>query len=98
MTLEDLKTRTYEIDDACRLANSELTEAKARQERMRTVEADAEAVVSLYSSMVPQSLEGMTPEERHRLYRLLHLSVRVNPDGRMDVAGDLTLCNTANIP
>ena len=98
MTLEDLKTRTYEIDDACRLANSELTEAKARQERMRTVEADAEAVVSLYSSIVPQSLEGMTPEERHRLYRLLHLSVRVNPDGRMDVTGGLTLCNTANIP
>ena len=98
VSLEDLKIRTSEVDDACRLARAELTEAKTRQERLRAVEADAEAVVSLYSAIVPQSLEDMAPEERHRLYRLLHLEVRVNPDGRMDVEGGLTLCNTANIP
>jgi hypothetical protein len=97
-TLEDLKTRTSEVDDACRLARAELTEAKTRQERLRALEADADAVVSQYSAMVPQSLEDMAPEERHRLYPLLHLEVRVNPDGRMDVEGGLTLCNTANIP
>ena len=56
MTLEDLKTRTSEVDDVCRLANSELTEAKTRQERLRALEADADAVVSQYSAMVPQSL------------------------------------------
>jgi phage host-nuclease inhibitor protein Gam len=68
MPLEDLKTRTSEVDDACRLARAELTQAKTRQERLRALEADADAVVSLYSAMVPQSLEAMTPEERHRLY------------------------------
>jgi len=61
---------------------------KARRKRLCTVKADAEAVVSLYSATVPQRLEAMTTEERHRFYRMLHLSVRVNTDGKMDVRGD----------
>jgi hypothetical protein len=65
---------------------------------LRAVEADAEAVVSRYSAMVSQSLEDMAPEDRHRLYRMLYLSVRVNPDGRMDVEGTLNVCNRDNMP
>ena len=56
------------------------------------------AVVSLYSSMVPQFLEAMSPEEHNRLYRMLHLSVKVNPDGRMDIGGTLTFYNSDNMP
>ncbi len=72
---------------------------KARRKRLCAVKADAEAVVSLYSATVPQRLEAMTTEERrHRLYRMLHLSVRVNPDGKMDVRGTLKVCNRDNMP
>jgi hypothetical protein len=71
---------------------------KARRKRLCAVKADAEAVVSPYSVTVPQPLEAMTTEERHRLYRMLHLSVRVNPDGKMDVRGTLKVCNKNNIP
>ena len=56
---------------------------KARRKRLCAVKADAEA---------------MTTEERHRLYRMLHLSVRVNPEGKMDMRGTLKVCNRNNIP
>lgn len=61
MTLEDLKARTAEIVDACRLARDELANARARSERLRALASDAEALVSLYSEMVPESLETIPP-------------------------------------
>ncbi len=61
---------------------------KVRRKRLCAVKADAEAVVSLYSATVPQRLEARTTEGRHRFHRMLHLSVRVNTDGKMDVRGD----------
>jgi site-specific DNA recombinase len=98
MTLEDLKTRTSEVDNACSLARSELTAAKARRERVRALEEDAEAVVSLYSGLVPESLEAMTSEERNQLYRMLRIDVRVHVDGTMDIGGALSVCNSDSIP
>ena len=93
INLEDLKTRTAELEAACRLARTELADAKARTERLRALETDAEAVVALYSKMVPESLDTITPEERNRLYRMLRLGVEVHPDGRLDVGGGIRVCN-----
>jgi hypothetical protein len=84
---EDLKTRTAEVEAACQAARTELADAKARSERLRALETDAEAVVALYSKMVPQSLDTITPEERNRLYRMLHVGVEVHPDGTLEVGG-----------
>ena len=68
INLEDLKTPTAEVEAACRLARTELADAEARSERLRALETDAEAVVALYSKMVPESLDTITLEERNLLY------------------------------
>jgi hypothetical protein len=34
-------------------------------------------------------LDGLTGEERHRVYRMLRLQVYVSPDGDLDVRGVL---------
>jgi hypothetical protein len=87
-----------EVEAACRLARTELADAKARSERLRVLETDAEAVVALYSKMVPESLDTITPEERHRLYRILRLGVEVNLDGSLKVRGGIRVCNEGVIP
>jgi len=93
INLEDLKTRKAEVEAACRLARTELADAKARSERLRALETDVEAVVTLYSKMVPQSLDTITPEERNRLYRMLGVGVEVHPDGTLEVGGGIRVCN-----
>ena len=98
INLEDLKTRMGEVEAACRLARTELADAKARSERLRTLETDAEAVVALYSKMVPQSLDTISPEERNQLYRMLRLGVDVHPDGSLEVGWGIRVCNEGVIP
>ena len=87
INLEDLKPRTPEVEAACRVARTELADAEARSERLRALATDAEAVVALYSRIVPESLDTMTPEERNRLYRMLRLGVEVHPDGTLEGRG-----------
>ena len=93
INLEDLKTRTAEVEAACPLARTELADAEARSERLRALATDAEAVVALYSRIVPESLDTITPEERNRLYRMLRLGVEVHPDGTLEVGEGIRVCN-----
>ena len=39
--------------------------------------------------MVPEALDGLTPEERHRVYKMLRLSVLACSDRSLEVSGVL---------
>jgi hypothetical protein len=37
--------------------------------------------------MVPEGLDALSPEERHRVYKMLGLKVSVHPSGILEVSG-----------
>jgi hypothetical protein len=37
--------------------------------------------------MVPEGLDALSPEERHRVYQMLGLKVSVQPSGVLEVSG-----------
>ncbi len=40
-----------------------------------------------YAGMVSETLEDLAPEERHRIYELLQLGVRLRPDWPLEITG-----------
>jgi hypothetical protein len=48
---------------------------KERRERIEHLEQDANALLEHYASMVPEALDVLTPEERHRIYKMMRLNV-----------------------
>jgi hypothetical protein len=40
-----------------------------------------------YAGAVKEALQDLDPEERHRIYKLLRLSVRFRPDWPLEVSG-----------
>ncbi len=40
-----------------------------------------------YAGMVKEALEDLTPEERHRIYKLLRLGVRFRPEWPLEITG-----------
>ena len=44
------------------------------------MEYDRDALMESYAGMVSETLEGLVPEERHRIYKLLRRGVRFRPD------------------
>jgi hypothetical protein len=64
-----------------------LTILKESRERLEDLERDADALLEHYASMVPEALDELTPEERHRVYKMMHLNVVMSADGLAKVTG-----------
>ena len=51
------------------------------------MERDRDALMESYAGMVREALENLTPEERHRIYKLLRFGVRFRPDWPLKIMG-----------
>ena len=49
---------------------------------------DRDALLAAYMEMVPDALDGLSGEERSRVYQMLQLEVRPDPEG-YEVSGAL---------
>jgi hypothetical protein len=67
-----------------------------RWDRIAELQCDADTIMDYYVGMVPELLENLTPQERHRVYRMLRLEVLAYPDGSLEMTGlvgqELGLC------
>ena len=89
MTLDELANRLEEIEEARKTARSELAILNESRQRLVELERDGEALMERYAGAVPEVLENLTPEERHRGYKMLRLKVLAYPDFRLEVNGVL---------
>jgi site-specific DNA recombinase len=89
MTDEDLDRELGELEKTRRTAERELEAIRNRQERVELLERDKDEILDSYTRLAPEALDGLSPEERHRLYRMLRLKVIINPDRSLEVSGAL---------
>jgi hypothetical protein len=55
--------------------------AGCSEERVRELEADLDALLASYAEVLPEALDGLSGEERMRVYRMLQLEIRHDPQG-----------------
>jgi hypothetical protein len=91
MTLEELGSKLAKLEETRRIAEAELTALDVCEQRAKELEADRDALLAAYTDMVPEALDELSGEERSRVYQLLQLEVRPDPEG-YEVSG--TLCNS----
>lgn len=81
MTLEELRSRLEELDEARRVAEVEIMALQRSQERAEKLEKDLDAVLASLSDLLPTALDSMTGEERNTVYRMLHMEITPSPEG-----------------
>jgi hypothetical protein len=91
MTLEELGSKLAQLEETRRVAEAEFAALDAREERVRELEADGDALLASYTEVVPGALDGLSGEERMRVYEMLRLEVKPDPEG-YEVSG--VLCNS----
>jgi site-specific DNA recombinase len=87
ITLDELRSKLAVLEETRSTARRELAALKEHRERIEHLEQDANALLEHYASMVPEALDGLTPEERHRVYRMMRLKVTMYADGLAEVTG-----------
>jgi len=87
ITLDELRSKLAALEETRTMARRELAVLKERKERIEHLEQDANALLEHYTNLVPEALDDLTSEERHRIYKMMHLNVTMYADGLAEVTG-----------
>jgi|SRR5919107_3282901 hypothetical protein len=88
MTLEELGSKLAKLDETRRIAAAEFATLDAREQRAKELQADRDILLDSYADMVPEALDDLSGEGRSRVYEMLQLEVRPDPEG-YEVSGAL---------
>jgi site-specific DNA recombinase len=102
VTLPELKSYLAQLDETRKTAEYELEVLRGHEEYVRNLEADRDALLDSLEAQAPERLDSLTPEQRHKWYKLLKLRADVFADGRVEVswAGSApreAVCETATL-
>jgi hypothetical protein len=80
ITTEQFHSKSEELKEAHLAAEGQLEAARSRRSRLKDIERSKETLISHYASLVPSGLQELTPDERRRVYRMMHLRVLAHRD------------------
>ena len=92
---ERFRARSVALQEAKEAATTNLQAARSRRSRREDFERNKEALLEYHASLVPEDLDGLTPEQRRTLYRMMRLKVLAR-DGELATAE--WGCNDATTP
>jgi hypothetical protein len=85
ITDEELDEELASLEETRRTARRELELLRLQSERLEQMEQDRDAVIEHYAALAPEALDSLTPEERHKLYKMLRLNVWVAKSGDLEI-------------
>lgn len=89
ITFDELGAKLAAVEETRQTARRELAALDDRTERLQALERDRDALLKNYAEMMPEALDVLQPEERHRIYKMLRLKTVAFPDGALQVSGAL---------
>ena len=95
ITPEQFRVRSTELKDAHRAVEDQLEAARSRLFRLKDIERSKDALVSHYTSLVPQGLADLSSEERNQVYKTMRLRVFAHRDDTLIADWG---CNVSPLP
>jgi site-specific DNA recombinase len=83
--------RTRGLEAQEKEARAELEKIQARKQTIEQAERDIESLIESYSAAIPDELERLESEERHRIYKTLSLHVKLTNSGIASIEGAIAL-------
>ena len=77
ITFDELRMKLAALEETRHLARRELDALQDQRERLQELKRDKTALLEHYAGMVTNGLDELSPEERHRVYKMLGLKVTV---------------------
>ena len=90
ITFDELGAKLDGLEEARKTARRELAAIEGRKEFLRAIERDRAALLEGYAGLMPEALDDLDSEERHRIYNMLRMKVSAFPDGTLEVGGTLS--------
>ena len=86
---EELRTRLTALEDIRKTAERELRALQHRTERLAQLERDRDSVLESYTGLMPEAIDALGSEDRHRVYKMIGMEVHLTSDGSFELSGDV---------
>ena len=86
---EELRTRLAALEDTRKAAERELRTVQRRTERLAQLKRDRDSLLESYAGLLPEAIDALGSEERHRVYRMIGLEAHLASDGSFEISGDV---------
>jgi predicted nucleic acid-binding Zn-ribbon protein len=86
---EALRTQLAALEDTRKTAERELRALQHRTEHLAQLERDRDSMLESYTGLMPEAIDALRSEERHRVYRMLGMEVYLASDGSSELSGDV---------
>ena len=83
ITFAELGTKLKALEEDRREAVRRLEELGRLGERLEALRQGTQNLVDSYTQLVPEAMEVLPSETRHRIYKILDLTVTARPDGEL---------------
>src|SRR5215217_797160 len=83
----ELRTRLSALEETCNTAERELHALRHRTERLKCLERDRDSLLESYVGLVPEAIDALGAEERHRVYRMIGMKAYLTTDGSFELSG-----------
>jgi hypothetical protein len=60
-----------------------------RTKHLAQLERDKDSLLESYADLLPEAIDALGSEERHRVYRMMGMEVHLAPDGSFELSGDV---------
>lgn len=88
--IDELRAKLAALEEIQETARREIEALSRRRERIEELERDRDTLLGYYARLVPEKLDALAPEKRHRVYKLLQLRVELRPDAEPVISGVFT--------
>ena len=85
ITAQQFREKSAALQEAKSAAAAGLEAARTRRERRGGFERDKRALLDFHARLIPEDLDGLTPEQRRDLYRMMRLRFQAR-DGTLVTA------------
>src|SRR5215203_2602527 len=77
------------LEETRKTAERELRTLQHRTERLEQLERDRDSLLESYSGLMPEAIDTLGSEERHRVYRMIRMKVYLEANGSLQLSGDV---------
>ena len=87
---DELRAKLVALDEIRETSRNELKGLAFRREKLASLERERGALLERYAGLMPEALEALNDQERHRLYKMLRLRVTTKDDATLEISGILS--------
>ena len=86
---DELQAKLAALEETRETAERELDALRRRTERLERLERDRDGLIETYASLVPEAIDALGSEERHRVYKMMGLKAFLGADGALELSGEV---------